>query len=74
MTWGPLAKSAKVAFEWNSSTIALMTNSGVLAVLLNSFLCSWMMELKGGLYEYTKTTKYKNKNFLVKSRMNFNLP
>ena len=51
MTWGPLAKSAKVAFEWNSSTIALMTNSGVLALILTSFLCSWLMEVKGGVYE-----------------------
>lgn len=44
-TWGPISKSAEVAFNWTQSDIALLTNWGPIAYLVSAPFLMWLMHM-----------------------------
>ncbi|CAD5114944.1 unnamed protein product [Dimorphilus gyrociliatus] len=43
-TWGPISKSAEVAFNWTQSDIALLTSWGPIAYLISAPFLVWFMQ------------------------------
>jgi len=46
-TWGPIASSVQVAYDWSDGTVAMMANWGTIMFVLTAVPLSWMIESKG---------------------------
>ena len=46
-TFGPIASTAEDAFGWSDATIALLSNWGPIAYLVDGIAMSWMLDVKG---------------------------
>lgn len=46
-TWGPIAQSAKLAFDWTDTTIFMLVNSGNIALIVVMIPATWLLRVKG---------------------------
>ncbi|XP_038078857.1 solute carrier family 49 member 4 homolog [Patiria miniata] len=46
-TWGPIADTSKLVFNWTDGDIALLTNWGPITYVLTGLLFSWVLDTKG---------------------------
>ncbi|KAJ8309448.1 hypothetical protein KUTeg_014322, partial [Tegillarca granosa] len=45
-TWGPIAQSAKLAFDWTDTTIFMLVNSGNIALIVVMIPATWLLRVK----------------------------
>jgi len=46
-TWGPIAQSAKVLFEWSDGQLGMLPNWGNIGFIATVFVASYLMDEKG---------------------------
>ena len=46
-TWGPIAQSAKVIFEWSDGQLGMLPNWGNIGFIATVFVASYLMDEKG---------------------------